>query len=79
MLGLAEGQAPDKAVVLLTSATLPLVVAIEIVPTTSGEGRLELPLPASWTRKYFPGTSKQGPVGQRGVTVQGSVPLAELY
>jgi hypothetical protein len=33
-----DGHAPDKAVVVLTNATLPAVAAIAIVPVASGVG-----------------------------------------
>ena len=46
------GQAPESAVVTLTSATLPFVALIGIVPVASGAGRLTVPPApwASWTR-----------------------------
>src|SRR5262249_383119 len=48
---------PVSRVLLFTSATLPAVEAIAIVPTTSGVGRLTVPpVPApSSIKKYPPG------------------------
>jgi hypothetical protein len=52
MLLAPVGQAPLSGVVLLTSATLPAVALILIVPVASGVGRFVVPLvpAASWTR-----------------------------
>src|SRR5689334_24181768 len=70
------GHPPDKATVLLTSATLPAVALMAIFPMALGVGRLVVP-PApcdSWIRKYCPGASE--PLSAVTCHV---VPAAEAY
>src|SRR4029079_6421049 len=71
------GQAPARAVVILTSATFAVVALIAIVPVTSGGGRLLTPFaPApSATSKYPPaGTETFGKLVTCHV-----VPVAAAY
>src|SRR5438128_12151418 len=77
MLGL-DGQEPESAVVVVTSATLPVVPLRLIEPVASGVGRFCVPPApaASCTRKYLPGASRHGPVAQSGVTDHVPVPVA---
>ena len=56
------GQRPVRAVVVLTSATLPAAAAMAIEPVASGCGSV-MPLlapAACWTRKYWPGARVVG-------------------
>jgi len=54
-----EGQEPDRAVVVLTRATLPAVALMLVEPVTSGVGSELTPfaLPAPCTRYRCPGAS----------------------
>jgi hypothetical protein len=72
------GQAPFNATVLLTSATLPAVADIAIVPVASGVGSELTPFaPApSATRRYWPGESE---TFGRLVTDHAPVPVAAPY
>jgi hypothetical protein len=68
--------------VLLVTATLPLLADIATLPLASGAGKLAPSAPAavpSCTRKYWPGATLQGPVGQTAVTDQAPVPVADAY
>src|SRR6266436_5602023 len=75
-----DGQEPESVIVVETRATLAAVPLRLIVPVASGVGRLwATPDPAaSCTRKYFPGSSRQGPLRQSGVTAQLPVPVSEI-
>lgn len=76
------GHAPLSAFVLLRTATLPLPAANEMLPLASGVGRLAPSAPAavpSCTRKYWPGATLHGPLGQTAVTDHAPVPFAEAY
>lgn len=73
----AVGQAPVRAVVEVTRATLPAVADMAMVPVASGVGRLVVPPApcASWMRRYWPG--RRETLG-RLVTCQ-EVPAADAY
>lgn len=71
-----------SAVVLLVTATLPLLADIAMLPLASGVGRLAPSAPAavpSCTKKYWPGATVQGPAGQTAVTDHAPAPVADAY
>lgn len=73
-----DGHDPVSAVVEETKATLAAVPFTLMVPVASGVGRFDAPPApaASCTRKYLPGTRKQGPAVQRDVTDQVPEPVS---
>src|SRR5262249_21598912 len=70
------GHPPLRATVLLTSATLPAVALMAILPVAFGEGKFVVPPApcASWMRKYCPGASEP----LRAVTCH-VAPAADAY